>query len=250
MVLGETGVQTNSARQRLKKIMPQPILDGLRFRFWAVFGPWFRKGLVQAYLNRPGPHGLHIGCGPHLLQGWLNTDLVPARAIVAYLDATHSLPFPNASFDYVFSEHMIEHISYRQGRALVTECARVLKPGGTIRIATPDLQFLIDLYTAPVLNQVQQSYVVSVHQRYFPELKSLRKSAVINNLMHNYGHQFIYDEAILTDLLGDAGFGNVRRVASGQSDDPHLCEIEHHGSLIKEEFNILQTMVLEATRSQ
>jgi predicted SAM-dependent methyltransferase len=49
-------------------------------------------------------------------------------------------------FDYVFSEHMIEHVSYAEGLLMLRECLRVLKPGGRIRIATPSLEVLLDLY--------------------------------------------------------------------------------------------------------
>jgi predicted SAM-dependent methyltransferase len=44
------------------------------------------------------------------MSSWLNTDLLPINRDVVYLDATRRLPFRNDQFDYVFSEHTIEHI--------------------------------------------------------------------------------------------------------------------------------------------
>jgi predicted SAM-dependent methyltransferase len=41
---------------------------------------------------------------------------------------------------------MIEHIPYSGGRAMLEEPYRVLKPGGTLRIAVPDVRFLFRLY--------------------------------------------------------------------------------------------------------
>ena len=63
-----------------------------------------------------------------------------------YLDATQTFPLPDCSFDYIFSEHMIEHVTYQNGKRMILECYRVLKPGGLLRISTPDLSFLVDLY--------------------------------------------------------------------------------------------------------
>jgi predicted SAM-dependent methyltransferase len=80
------------------------------------------------------------GCG-----GWLNTDYEPELPIVMHLDASQRFPFREATFDYIFSEHVIEHISYWDGMKMLAECFRVLKGSGKVRISTPDLAFLVDL---------------------------------------------------------------------------------------------------------
>jgi ubiquinone/menaquinone biosynthesis C-methylase UbiE len=50
---------------------------------------------------------------------------LPVEAMVANGEA---LPFPDASFDYVFAHGVVQYTSNPQ--ALVNECRRVLKPGG------------------------------------------------------------------------------------------------------------------------
>ena len=60
--------------------------------------------------------GLHIGCGNHVLPNWWNTDLVPYSSHVMGMDATGRFPFPDESFDRVYSEHMIEHVPLEGGR--------------------------------------------------------------------------------------------------------------------------------------
>ncbi len=57
-----------------------------------------------------------------------------------------SLPFPDESLDAVHSSHMIEHISAADGRSLFREIYRCLRPGGALRLSTPDLALLIDRY--------------------------------------------------------------------------------------------------------
>ena len=90
---------------------------------------------------------LHLGCGRNILDGWINTDYNTAKFSGSdYLDVTKKFPYDNNSVDYIFSEHMIEHISYQDGKFMLEESFRVLKSSGKIRISTPDLKFLIKLY--------------------------------------------------------------------------------------------------------
>src|SRR5918994_2691666 len=100
----------------------------------------------QEYLSTHTLRKLHIGAGDDALAGWLNTDIDPGADDVFFLDATKPFPFNDNTFDYVYSEHMIEHISRRDASFMLNECRRVLKPSGIIRIATPDLQVIAGLY--------------------------------------------------------------------------------------------------------
>src|SRR5262245_36586564 len=128
-----------------------------------------RPGLVAAYLEGSRTRKLQIGCGANLLQGWLNADFEPAAEGVIFVDARQRLPFVDATFDYVFSEHMLEHIDYLDGRVMLAECCRVLRPGGRLRIATPDLRFLIELYT-PQKSDLQRRYMTWAASTFFPEI--------------------------------------------------------------------------------
>ena len=104
------------------------------------------RKVIKFYLNSINVKKIHIGCGTNILKGWLNTDYMPVSNEVILMDATQKLPFENNTFDYVFSEHMIEHITYTQGGLMLSECFRVLKSGGKLRVSTPDLRFLFSLY--------------------------------------------------------------------------------------------------------
>jgi len=101
---------------------------------------------IRAYLAAHDVRALQLGAGPNALDGWLNTDIAPSRRGIAYLDATRPFPLEDETFDYVFSEHQIEHIEARHALPMLRECFRVLKPGGRLRIATPDLAVVIGLY--------------------------------------------------------------------------------------------------------
>jgi predicted SAM-dependent methyltransferase len=162
--------------------------------------------LVRRYLARPGVHGLHIGAGDNHLDGWLNTELCP-RADQIFLDATRPFPLPAAAFDYVYSEHMIEHIPYAAAVGMVRECHRILKPGGVIRIVTPDLRFLTRLLEAETPEvRAYLAYAHAAHRIDGPPGSAVH---AVNHFVRAWGHQFIYDAASLMALLAAAGFMEV-----------------------------------------
>jgi predicted SAM-dependent methyltransferase len=203
--------------------------------------------ILEGYLARNPSRKLHIGAGDHRLQGWLNTDIdVGLAKDLIYLDATKRFPFDDNVFDIAFSEHVIEHISREQGVDMLYECHRVLKPGGQIRIATPDLAFLIDLYT-PNKSALQISYIEWATDTSIPCAPFYADTFVINNYVRNWGHQFIYDEKVLTHALRRAGFTDIRRYEIGKSRCVELEDLENQARL-PDGFLQLETLVLEATK--
>jgi predicted SAM-dependent methyltransferase len=172
--------------------------------------------LVRHYLSANAVRGLHIGCGANHLPGWLNTELCP-RGDEIFLDATQPFELPDASFDYVYSEHMIEHIPHAAAAAMVKECHRILKPGGLIRLVTPDLSFLKTLLETPTPPHLEP------YLEYSRTAYQLENAAtgvdVFNHFMRAWGHQFIYDVDALSAVLGGAGFINITTRELTQS--PH-----------------------------
>jgi predicted SAM-dependent methyltransferase len=201
---------------------------------------------IQGYLDKHDVRKLQIGAGPNRLSGWLNTDRDPLTPQDVYLDAARRFPLPDQSFDYIFSEHQIEHLSYNQGIFMLGECFRVLRPGGRIRIATPDLATIAALATSE-LSPRQRNYVQWVIETFVPEARGELPAFVINNLFYSWGHRFLYDEPTLSDALARVGFTCVRRYGMGESDDAALGGLEAHGVAQGDEALIrFETMILEA----
>jgi predicted SAM-dependent methyltransferase len=89
---------------------------------------------------------LNLGCGERFHSGWVNLDLHPANPSVKRWDVQKALPFSDGSFDVVYHSHVLEHLSKRDAPALLSECRRVLKSGGVIRVVVPDLERIAQLY--------------------------------------------------------------------------------------------------------
>jgi SAM-dependent methyltransferase len=186
---------------------------------------------------------LNVGCGDHPLPGWVNTDLNPCHPSITRLDATQPFVFPDGYFDYVFSEHMIEHVPYAGARVMLYECRRVLRPGGKIRISTPDLNFLVGLCNPPHF-PIEASYIVWACREFNPGSPA-RATVVLNNFVRNWGHQFIFDPTTLIDLMAEAGFSTFSHHRIHESADPELANLENDGRM-PEGFLQLETMTIEA----
>lgn len=207
-----------------------------------------RDAAIKSYLDSPGPHSVHLGAGTNILASWFNSDLNPFNADVHFLDTSDTFPFPDRSVDYVFSEHHLEHLSFNDGQFMLGECARVLRPGGVIRVATPSLEILAELLKEPLTHE-QQEYVEFIARSFLAPGVPATPAGVLNNAFREWGHQFLYDRRTLLGSLNSAGFTGAAWQAPGLSEIEQLRGVEGHGAFIgSADMNSFETMVLEASR--
>lgn len=157
---------------------------------------------------------LHLGCGDHLLDGWANVDSNGWKGVIHH-DLRKPLPLASSSVDFIFTEHFIEHIERSDGVKLLTECRRLLKPSGVLRLSTPDLKVLAKKY-----------------------LDGAESCKSLNQSVRDWGHTFIYDEGEMGSVLREAGFGQIYRVEWRKSEFPELMNLE------KRDFN--DDLIVEA----
>jgi predicted SAM-dependent methyltransferase len=92
------------------------------------------------------PSLVNIGCGATWHPAWTNLDVRPLSPQVRLWDASHGLPFESEQVDACYASHVLEHLTRDQARALLLEAFRVLRPGGIVRLAVPDLEAIVREY--------------------------------------------------------------------------------------------------------
>lgn len=207
---------------------------------------------VRSYLRTAPAPKLHLGAGHHRLDGWLDTDRDPSSGAV-YLDVTRSFPFGPGTFTHVFAEHLVEHLPYEEATAMLRRCHRVLRHGGRIRLATPDLVVIMRLHPdldADGGGQIGRRYATWLADSYFRDRHGPAAVYAINKVVRGWGHAFLYDEVTLAAVLEAVGFTDVRRCTFGESADPHLRGLEGHGVQDgNAELSAFETMALEAVKA-
>ena len=207
------------------------------------------------YLETAAIPKLHIGCGPFVMEGWLNVDIQCHRPDIRYMDAGKPYPFPDHSFDYIYSEHLFEHLSVEEQTVMLQECYRILKPGGRMRLAMPNQHFLMELYLHPDKEcnrrYLAWSYRLFGMKQGVPEVAEKNyPTYVINNFFRLWGHQFIHTPESLKELAEGIGFHDIRPYSIGKSDTLALQGLERHGQNIPAWANELETFVVEMEKPE
>jgi len=173
----------------------------------------------------------NLGCGPQLLPEFINVDHYWRPGVDICWDMTRGLPLRSDSLRGIFSEHCIEHFTFEELLKWLMECRRVLKPGGIIRLITPDLEQFIDAYTRKRKDP---------KSRYFPYEETvcwnnIRTRAIhINRIFYqghlnmrkqrffHSGHHSILDFETLSAFLLKAGFTSIVRSSFMEGTDQRL----------------------------
>lgn len=149
---------------------------------------------------------LHLGSGDVIKAGWINIDISPAADIS--LDLREPLPFADNSCVFVYSEHFLEHLAYPQPAiTFLSECFRVLEPGGTLSIGVPDTEWPLMEYAG-----VQdKGYFTLARERWHPAWCQTRLEQLNFHFRDCGEHRYAYDLETLQKALKSVGFGSVGR---------------------------------------
>ncbi len=186
---------------------------------------------------------LHLGCGSNPLPGWVNVDNSPsvwlaqipervtrllgklrllsppqrefiraARALDIRWADGRRLPFPDNSFEAVYSSHTLEHVPRAAVATFLAEIRRVLLPGGVLRLALPDLNKLVDAYR-------KDGDAEAFMERSLLGMPSLaspldRLKFLVVGSRH---HAWMYDARSTCVLLERLGFQDAKELLPGQT---------------------------------
>jgi predicted SAM-dependent methyltransferase len=164
---------------------------------------WIRRALPR----KAGALHLHLGCGPKYIPGFLNIDANPLRKVDLWLDVRCGLPFESGSVDSIYTTHMLEHFYNDELKRLLTECRRVLKPSGGMRIVVPNLMSAIRAF------QENRADWFGSYPQDFASLGGRFSNFIFCAGQHRTAFDFDY----LDEILHEAGFPRVQSSDEGQS---------------------------------
>lgn len=156
---------------------------------------------------------INLGCGGNIIPGWENYDMD--------VDMTRPLPFENESIDFIFVEHALEHISMHNGVKFLTECYRVLKKDGIIKIIVPDITVLHRNTNHPYINE----YLRFCKERGWCDGTV---GGNIHGLTFLHGHESLWTQDLLKAILFSIGYSKADNDHVHRSSHAELDEIAGH----------------------
>lgn len=225
------------------------------------------KRIAKVKTLKDGRALLNVGCGTRTHWEWNNIDRSPYARLVRHMslarllrrvgilseeryerltisdpqmicwDARRGLPFDDNAFDAVYHSHFIVCIDRTRVPHVMSECQRVLKDGGMIRIVVSDFEQLVRRYSDAVAalgrgeREAEQDYDEAVSDmfelmvRRSPEGTSEQRRLVrmLERLLRgdtiDQGEalRWHYDEYSMCRLLQEAGFHDMQRVDAATS---------------------------------
>jgi predicted SAM-dependent methyltransferase len=209
-------------------------IDGLRTELTALRQPYVTPQIAALGLAATArDFKLHIGCGKHPLDGWVNIDVYPAPLAMNVL---WGLPFASGSARYIFVSHLLEHLFFpRDVKPFLAELRRVLAPGGVVRIVVPDIEQCIEAYV-----NNDRNFFGSRREAWpwWPEnptrledfLAYAGAGAEPAYLFES--HKYGYDFETLARVLADAGFIDIER-SNYMASRHEALQVDHASAVAK-----------------
>lgn len=133
---------------------------------------------------------LNLGSGDKPLEGWENWDIKNGRQI-------YPLNLPDSHVDELRASHVLEHFPQNLSLKVVAEWVRVLKPGGTLKIAVPDFDWITRAYA---------------EYKDDPQRTALLAGYLMGGQVDEYDyHKAIFTEGRLRGILHAAGLTDIEK---------------------------------------
>ena len=198
---------------------------------------------TRAGLAGLGVTGIEFAAFRTAHPGGLATDLAPlagpaataergplyrvdGASLFTRLDIGEPLPFEDGSVDWIYAEHLLEHVTPRVAVGWLAELRRILSPGGLLRLTTPDLARYVQGY-------LDGDGFYAKHRRRLALMRvgppmPERKAFMLNQIFYLYGHQWIYDLEEVEFVLRQAGFAaaDVRTRAYREGARPDVAALD------------------------
>jgi predicted SAM-dependent methyltransferase len=145
---------------------------------------------------------LNLGSGGVALEGFTNVDALPdAPGVDVVADLSQPLPFVDGEADLIYAAHVLEHFPTAVVPQLLADWRRVLREGGLLLVAVPDLDLI-----ARTLIDARPGWFTPPHSPWL--------GAIYGGQKDEYDfHKTGFTAPWLAGLLTQAGFGSVERVA-------------------------------------
>jgi predicted SAM-dependent methyltransferase len=217
----------------------RPITSYTKFHQFVnkFFTPWIlNKRIFVPNRLLKGKEYLQVGCGYNIYSDFINMDIEWKPNVIPWdisVIKDDNYPIETSSLEGIYTEHCLEHIPFSSTKDNLKEFYRMLKPGGTVRIAVPDGELFIDMYLKA---RNGEPYEIP-HEE---ELAEPTPMMVLNKVARGYGHLFLFDFDTFKYLMEEIGFKDIKKETFRHGRNPKL--------LVDSELRKAESLYVEATK--
>lgn len=142
---------------------------------------------------------LHLGCWHRYIPGFIHIDLCDMDHIDFNSSIADLSMFDDETVSLIYSSHSFEYFNRHNAKEVLKEWCRVLKKGGTLRLAVPDFDSLLTIYnnTGEIENILGPLYGLM-------KIKTPQGEETLY-------HKTVYNFESLSSLLSSSGFKDIER---------------------------------------
>lgn len=163
-----------------------------------------------------GPRRMNWGCGSWTEPGWINCDQKEGPGVDISCDIREGLPLEDGALDYVVSIHALPEVPLPDLVPVLRELRRVLRPGGTLRLALPDLDRGIAAY-----QRGDRDYFLIRDE----DARSMGAKLITQMLWYGYSRT-LFTHDFIAEQLERAGFAGITRCAYRRTASAHPGIVE------------------------
>ena len=175
----------------------------------------------------PKPVWLNLGAGDTVIPGFTAIDRKFGQEV-------YPLKYEDSSVDEIRASHILEHFPATEATKVLVDWVRVLKPGGRIRIAVPNFDFVAESY-----------------MRRMGDKGMLFAYVMGGQTDENDVHKSLYDEPTLRQWMESANLRGITRWTSDAVNDcarlPVSLNLEGYKREDRNPFQIPKTMAIMST---
>jgi predicted SAM-dependent methyltransferase len=189
---------------------------------------------------------LNLGCGSTTPPNWVNVDYAFGARLVKlpffkhvnqklklfnldwdeniFLhDLRKAFPWDDNTIAAIYSSHTLEHLSKEEGRFFLSECYRVMRQDGIIRIVVPDLLRIINKYSEKEIRA--DDFITSLGIINKKDKNFIKR---IFTFLYHFPHKCMYDMETLIAVMSELGF-RAKGMEPFESDIEDIKAIELDG---------------------
>lgn len=205
---------------------------------------------LYEYIRKNKTAKLYFGTGNTYVDGFFSAAPDSKSEKINKMSISDMKNIGKETFDYILAEY-IHETETDYDCILFTECARVLKKGGVLRVVGHNLEYYLSLIeNADFAKEYIQWYLYKYENKLLSDLADFnynsKATIVLQSMYQRFGR--LYNEELLHDVLVRYGFEWLGKQRFRKSRYMALDGMDTCDKGVPEKYKIFDTLVIEVSK--